>query len=140
MLLSQAQGVSVLACTPPLAMVISYSSAHREECGPAPLPPKIMLAPTDTRGLGHCSNLLEAAKGLVLPFSHSPAAKYGIGAETSAPVSSVPAPKDKHDRVVSVTLSTPMNKGGSWLPQPTVLPGSFASPCFILLLCLLLLC
>lgn len=58
---SPAQRVPVLAGTLPLAVVISHSAAHREECGPAALPPGTMLAPTDTRGLGQCSSRLEAA-------------------------------------------------------------------------------
>lgn len=63
LLVAQAQRVSVLACTQPLAMVISYSTADREECGTAPLAPKAMPAHTDTRGLRQCSRLLEAAEG-----------------------------------------------------------------------------
>lgn len=96
--------VSVLAGTRPLAMVVSFSTEHREECRPAALPSKTMLA-TKHKESGTVLQPTGGSQGLVFPFSHSPPAKYGIGAETSAPVSSVLAPKDKHDRIVSVTLT-----------------------------------
>lgn len=86
--------VSVLACTPPLAVVISYSTAHRGvwACTTAP---KDTTSPHRHKGFATVLQPTGDSQGLVFAFSHSAPVKYGTGAETSAPVGSVWAPKSK---------------------------------------------
>lgn len=127
---SQAQRVSVLACTLPLAVVISYSTAHRGvwACTTAP---KDNASPHRYEGFATVLQPTGGSQGLVFPFSHSPPVKYVTGAETSAPVGSVLAPKNKQDQAVSVTLTLQ----AAWLSQPTGLPGRAASSSFLCVYC-----
>jgi len=53
LLVAQALGrVSASACTQPLSLVISYLTAHGEECGAAPVPQKGSASPHGQAGSG----------------------------------------------------------------------------------------
>lgn len=58
----------------------------------------------------------EGSQGQLFPFSPSPSAKRGVGAETSAAAGSVFPPKDKHDLLPATPpLSQPQPQEQGWL-------------------------
>lgn len=135
------KGVSV-GLYPATCLVISYLTTHREECGAVPFSQKGRASPMDTSwasaGAMLGSTGSESSQGQVFPFSSSPLAKRGIGAESSASVGSgFPPWRQIMTRCLqhpSCLSNSPRNRGGSWLSQPTGLPYRAVSPCFMLLL------
>lgn len=123
LVVSQARRVSVLACTPPLAMVISYSTAHWRSVGLHHCPQR-QCWPPQTWGVCNSAPAYWRQPRAGLPFFSF--SFSGIGAEASAPVGSLRAPKNRQDWFVSVTLTL----HAAWLSQPTGLPGRAASSSF----------
>ena len=145
LLVAQAQRVSALACTQPLALVISYLTAHREECGAVPVPQKGSASPHGHVGSGLSQHRGSAQgyweqrqprAGLPL-FSFSTGESWCRSRDLSCCGLSVSPPRINMTRCLqhpSCLSDSPRNRHGSWLSQPTGLPDRAVSPCFMLLL------